>query len=149
LIWRRGAFAGPGLQGLTSEGTYAPFSVAIRASGAELVLVPQREFAFDLKGHVESYHAEDRRDLFGEPQQSTGSASPARNSRNFSRAFGWRVVVLDKRYIDYRDEHGLGGMRWRLIARGESADPADVFQKFMDGGCGIGYAIDGPSCFPR
>ena len=27
-----------GLQGLTSEGTYAPFSVAIRASGAELVL---------------------------------------------------------------------------------------------------------------
>src|SRR5438445_10742943 len=38
-----------GLQGLTSEGTYAPFSVAIRASGAELVLVPQRHFAFDLK----------------------------------------------------------------------------------------------------
>src|SRR6266403_5460807 len=38
-----------GLQGLTSEGTYAPFSVAIRASGAELVLVPQWEVAFDLK----------------------------------------------------------------------------------------------------
>src|SRR5713226_3140629 len=38
-----------GLQGLTSEGTYAPFSVAIRASGAELVLVPQREFAFHLR----------------------------------------------------------------------------------------------------
>ena len=28
----------PGLQGLTSEGSYAPFSVAIRASGAELVV---------------------------------------------------------------------------------------------------------------
>ncbi len=38
-----------GWQGLTSEGTYAPFSVAIRASGAELVLVPQRNFAFDLQ----------------------------------------------------------------------------------------------------
>src|SRR5436853_7130676 len=38
-----------GLQGLTSEGTYAPFSVAIRARGAELALVPQRDFAFDLK----------------------------------------------------------------------------------------------------
>src|SRR5258708_15601776 len=37
-----------GLQGLTSEGTYAPFSVAIRATGEELVLLPQREFAFDL-----------------------------------------------------------------------------------------------------
>src|SRR5258708_29760429 len=41
-----------GLQGLTSEGTYAPFSVAIRASGAELVLAPQRQFAFDLKAMV-------------------------------------------------------------------------------------------------
>ena len=38
----------PGLQGLTSEGSYAPFSIAIRATGAELVLVPQRNFAFDL-----------------------------------------------------------------------------------------------------
>src|SRR2546430_2299274 len=34
-----------GGQGLTLEGTYAPFSVAIRASGAELVRVPLREFA--------------------------------------------------------------------------------------------------------
>src|SRR5712691_2510436 len=38
-----------GLQGLTSEGTYAPFSIVIRASGAELVRVPQRNFAFDLQ----------------------------------------------------------------------------------------------------
>src|SRR5260370_727592 len=36
-----------GLQGLTSEGTYAPFSIVIRASSAELVRTPQRNFACD------------------------------------------------------------------------------------------------------
>src|ERR1700741_4096957 len=38
-----------GLEGIPSEGSYAPFSIAIRASGAKLVLVPQRHFAFDLQ----------------------------------------------------------------------------------------------------
>src|SRR5690348_1081297 len=33
-----------GLQGMTSYGSYAPFSVAIRASGAELLLLPQKDF---------------------------------------------------------------------------------------------------------
>src|SRR5437868_3125831 len=37
-----------GKTGVTSHGSYAPFSLAIRASGAELVRVPQVEFAFDL-----------------------------------------------------------------------------------------------------
>src|SRR5260370_18105323 len=46
-----------GVQGLTSEGTYAPFSVAIRASGAELVLVPQRDFAFDLQAMAKAITA--------------------------------------------------------------------------------------------
>src|ERR1700720_1365362 len=37
-----------GKTGVTSHGSYAPFSLAIRASGAELVRVPQHDFAFDL-----------------------------------------------------------------------------------------------------
>src|SRR5256712_6783063 len=44
----------PGLQGLTSEGTYAAFSGAIRASGAELGGVPQRAFSVCLKGMGEA-----------------------------------------------------------------------------------------------
>src|SRR6266478_5073675 len=42
-----------GRAGLTSEGSYAPFSIAIRASGAELKLVPEREeFAGGLRDDV-------------------------------------------------------------------------------------------------
>jgi len=66
LILRRGRSLRAGLQGLTSEGTYAPFSVAIRASGAELVLVPQRDFAFDLKAMANCHHSENGCDLSGE-----------------------------------------------------------------------------------
>jgi len=39
---------GKGKTGITSYGSYAPFSLAIRASGAELVRVAQRDFSFDL-----------------------------------------------------------------------------------------------------
>src|SRR6266480_2454886 len=63
-----------GLQGLTSEGTYAPFSVAIRASGAELVLVPQRAFAFDLKAMARAITPKTGVMYLANPNNPTGSA---------------------------------------------------------------------------
>src|SRR3989454_7712485 len=63
-----------GLQGLTSEGTYAPFSVAIRASGAELVRVPQRTFAFDLKGMAKAITPKTGVIYLANPNNPTGSA---------------------------------------------------------------------------
>src|SRR5229473_2889390 len=63
-----------GFQGLTSEGTYAPFSVAIRASGAELVLAPQREFAFDLKAMAKAITPKTGVIYLANPNNPTGSA---------------------------------------------------------------------------
>src|SRR5258708_21457730 len=63
-----------GLQGLTSEGTYAPFSVAIRASGAELVLAPQRQFAFDLKAMAKAITPKTGVVYLANPNNPTGSA---------------------------------------------------------------------------
>src|SRR6202165_5458784 len=63
-----------GLQGLTSEGTYAPFSVAIRASGAELVLVPQRHYAFDLKAMAKAITPKTGLIYLANPNNPTGSA---------------------------------------------------------------------------
>src|SRR5260370_13339906 len=48
----------PGLQGLTSEGTYAPFSVAIRASGAELVELARQAFVLDFSASGKGHPAE-------------------------------------------------------------------------------------------
>ena len=91
-----------GLQGLTSEGTYAPFSVAIRASGAELVLVPQRQFAFDLKAMAKAITPKTGLIYLANPNNPTGSAFTGKEFEEFLASVPDGVlVVLDEAYIDY------------------------------------------------
>jgi histidinol-phosphate aminotransferase len=97
-----------GLQGLTSEGTYAPFSVAIRASGAELVLVPQREFAFDLKAMAMAITSKTGVIYLANPNNPTGSAFGREEFDEFLVSVPDGVlVVLDEAYIDYAMSMGL------------------------------------------
>lgn len=97
-----------GLQGLTSEGTYAPFSVAIRASGAELVLVPQRQFAFDLGAMAKAITPKTGVIYLANPNNPTGSAFTRKEFENFLEQVPDGVlVVLDEAYIDYAVSIGL------------------------------------------
>jgi histidinol-phosphate aminotransferase len=90
------------LQGLTSEGSYAPFSIAIRASGAELVLVPQREFAFDLEAMAKAITAKTGVIYLANPNNPTGTAFTAEELGKFLDAVPDGVlVVLDEAYIHY------------------------------------------------
>ena len=91
-----------GLQGLTSHGSYAPFSVAIRASGAELVLVPQRNFAFDLKAMAQAVTPKTAAIYLANPNNPTGSAFRAEELEEFLASVPEGVlVVLDEAYIHY------------------------------------------------
>jgi histidinol-phosphate aminotransferase len=67
---------GSGKTGTTSYGSYAPFSLAIRASGAELVRVPQRDFSFDLPAIADAIlaHRETRLVYLANPNNPTGTA---------------------------------------------------------------------------
>jgi len=97
-----------GRQGLTSEGTYAPFSVAIRASGAELVLVPQRDFAFDLKAMAHAITPKTGVIYLANPNNPTGSAFGRKEFEEFLAAVPDGVlVVLDEAYIHYAISMGL------------------------------------------
>ena len=97
-----------GLQGLTSEGTYAPFSVAIRASGAELVLVPQRHFAFDLKAMANAITPKTGVIYLANPNNPTGSAFRREEFDEFLAVVPDDVVVvLDEAYIHYAVSMGL------------------------------------------
>ena len=92
----------PGVQGLTSQGTYAPFSVAIRASGAELVLVPQRNYAFDLGALLKAITPKTRVIYIANPNNPTGTAFPTRELDDFLACVPETVlVVLDEAYIHY------------------------------------------------
>jgi len=98
-----------------------------------------------------SYHGpEDRREFnLANPHNPTGSAFTGKEFEEFLASVPEGVlVVLVKRNIDYATKHGLAGCRWRILsARGKICCPCGRFQKLVDWGPGIGYAIDGPSCF--
>ncbi len=97
-----------GLQGLTSEGTYAPFSVAIRASAAELVLMPQRNFAFDLKAMAKAITPKTGVVYLANPNNPTGSAfGPAEFDEFLAAVPDGVLVVLDEAYIHYAVSMGL------------------------------------------
>ena len=92
----------PGLQGLTSEGSYAPFSIAIRASGAELVLVPQRHFAFDLDAIAAAITPKTGLIYLANPNNPTGTAFTGKEFGAFlEKVPDGVLVVLDEAYIDY------------------------------------------------
>jgi histidinol-phosphate aminotransferase len=97
-----------GLQGLTSEGSYAPFSVAIRASGAELVLVQQREFAFDLEAMAKAITPKTRVIYLANPNNPTGTAFSGKEFEEFlAKVPDGVLVVLDEAYIHYALSVGL------------------------------------------
>jgi histidinol-phosphate aminotransferase len=97
---------GEGKTGVTSHGSYAPFSLAIRASGAELVRAPQREFGFDLLAISDAVLAkrETRVVYLANPNNPTGTAFGMSELDGFLRRMPADVlVVLDEAYIHYAE----------------------------------------------
>jgi histidinol-phosphate aminotransferase len=99
-----------GKTGVTSHGSYAPFSLAIRASGAELVRVPQREFAFDLQAIADAVAANRETCIvyLANPNNPTGTAFGAAELQEFLRRVPADVlVVLDEAYIHYAERSDM------------------------------------------
>jgi histidinol-phosphate aminotransferase len=87
---------------MTSLGSYAPFSVAIRASGAELVLVRQKNFAFDLDAMAEAITPKTGLIYLANPNNPTGTAfSLAELEQFLGRVPESVLVVLDEAYVHY------------------------------------------------
>lgn len=134
-----------GLQGLTAYGSYAPFSVAIRASGAELVLVPQKQFAFDLQAMAKAITPKTGVIYLANPNNPTGTAFSGEQFAEFLAGVPDGVlVVLDEAYIHYapslnirRSEEPYRTRKNLLILR--------TFSKVYGlAGIRIGYAIGRP-----
>ncbi len=134
-----------GVQGLTSQGTYAPFSVAIRASGAELVLVPQREFAFDLKAMAKAITPKTAAIYLANPNNPTGSAFGGEEFGEFLAAVPNGVlVVLDEAYIHYAVSMGLRDSVEAYRKRKNLLILRTFSKVYGLAGLRIGYAIGRP-----
>ncbi|HYL86746.1 MAG TPA: histidinol-phosphate transaminase [Candidatus Angelobacter sp.] len=95
---------GPGKIGLTAEGTYAPFSTAIRASGAALERVPLCGFTFDLPEMAHAITHAVRVIYLANPNNPTGTAFGAEEFERFlSHVASDTLVVLDEAYIHYAE----------------------------------------------
>ena len=134
-----------GLQGITSVGSYAPFSVAIRASGAELVLVPHKHCAFDLPAIAGAITPKTGVIYLANPNNPTGTAFSAHELRNFLRQVPDGVlVVLDEAYIHYATSIGLKDSV-ELYRQRKNLLILRTFSKVYGlAGLRIGYAIGRP-----
>lgn len=133
-----------GKTGITSHGSYAPFSLAIRASSAELVCVPQQDFAFDLPAIAEAVVArrETRIVYLANPNNPTGTAFGAAELQEFlCRIPADVLVVLDEAYIHYADRSDMPDSV-RLFREHKNLLTMRTFSKVYGlAGLRIGYAI--------
>ncbi len=134
-----------GRQGLTSQGSYAPFSVAIRASGAELVGVPQQKFAFHLEAMAKAITPKTAVIYLANPNNPTGTAFSAAEFREFLEAVPDGVlVVLDEAYIHY----GTSMRRGDAVEAYKKRKNLLILRTFSKvyglAGLRIGYAVGKP-----
>jgi histidinol-phosphate aminotransferase len=130
---------------LTSEGSYAPFSIAIRASGAELVRAAQHEFAFDLKAIAKAITPKTAVIYLANPNNPTGTAFSAAEFNEFMNAVPDGVlVVLDEAYIHYGTSMGRGD----AVAAYKKRKNLLILRTFSKvyglAGLRIGYAVGKP-----
>lgn len=94
----------PGLIGLTADGTYAPFSIAIRMNGGALEKVPLCAFEFDLSEMARAITSATRIIYLANPNNPTGTAFGAEEFERFlSHVASETLVVLDEAYIHYAE----------------------------------------------
>ena len=133
-----------GRTGITSHGSYAPFSLAIRASGAELVRVPQKDFAFDLRAIADTVLAnrETRIVYLANPNNPTGTAFGMDELQELLRRVPDDVlVVLDEAYIHYADRPDMPDSV-QLFGQHKNLLIMRTFSKVYGlAGLRVGYAI--------
>ncbi|HEV1995657.1 MAG TPA: histidinol-phosphate transaminase [Candidatus Acidoferrum sp.] len=98
----------PGLAGVTSEGSYAPYSLAIRAAGAELLQAPLRKYTYDLSAIARRVTPQTRIVYLANPNNPTGTAFGGDELDEFlSRTRKDVLIVLDEAYIHYAERPGM------------------------------------------
>lgn len=93
-----------GRVGLSSEGSFVMFPLSVEAAGAEPVLVPLKEYAYDLEGLAARLDERVRVVYVANPNNPTGTMVTAQALDRFLQKVPETVlVVLDEAYCDYVD----------------------------------------------
>ena len=136
----------PGLEGITSEGSFALFSIAIRASGGKLILTPQKNYGFALGAIARAVTPQTRIIYIANPNNPTGTAFGEAEFREFMRKVpGDVLVVLDEAYREYADRKDLPDAM-KLFREYNNILTLRTFSKVYGlAGLRIGYGIGHPT----
>ncbi len=137
----------PALDGITSEGSFTLFSIAIRASGAKLIQTPMRNYTFDLEAIAAAVTPQTRVIYIANPNNPTGTAFGAAEFAAFLKKVpGDVLVVMDEAYREYAERRdlpdalGLYGTEYNNILT------LRTFSKVYGlAGLRIGYSIGHPT----
>ena len=131
--------------GVTSYGSFPLYQIAIRATGARYVEVPQRDYHFDLDRIAEFLPPETKLIFLANPNNPTGTIFTADELDTFlARVPKHILVVLDEAYCDYV-EHAHYSRSIDVVRGGRNVVVLRTFSKVYGlAGLRIGYGI-GPS----
>jgi len=136
----------PGLEGITSEGSFTLFSIAIRATGGKLVLTPQRNFTFDLDAIARAVTSQTRILYIANPNNPTGTAFGTEEFSAFLKKVpGDVLIVLDEAYREYANRRDLPDAV-KLFREYNNILTLRTFSKVYGlAGLRIGYGIGHPT----
>ena len=136
----------PGLDGITSEGSFTLFAIAIRASGAKLIQTPMKKFTFDLDAIAAAVTPLTRVIYIANPNNPTGTAFGAAEFAAFLKKVpGDVLVVLDEAYREYAARTDLPEAL-KLFRQHNNILTLRTFSKVYGlAGLRIGYGIGHPT----
>jgi histidinol-phosphate aminotransferase len=136
----------PGLDGITSEGSFTLFAIAIRASGAKLIQTPMKNFTFDLDAIAAAVSPLTRVIYIANPNNPTGTAFGAAEFAAFLKKVpGDVLVVLDEAYREYAARTDLPEAL-KLFRQYNNILTLRTFSKVYGlAGLRIGYGIGHPT----
>jgi histidinol-phosphate aminotransferase len=92
----------PGLNAVTSERSFVVYSMAVHATGAQLIEAPMREDGFDLAAMLDAINEDTRIVFVANPNNPTGTMLEAETVHEFiAEVPGHVVVVLDEAYYEF------------------------------------------------
>jgi histidinol-phosphate aminotransferase len=93
---------GPGLNAVTSARSFIVYSMAVNATGAQLIETPMKDDAFDLDAILHAINEHTRLVFLANPNNPTGTMLDAATVDKFiAEVPGHVVVVLDEAYYEF------------------------------------------------
>jgi histidinol-phosphate aminotransferase len=136
----------PGLDGITSEGSFALFAIAIRASGGHLIQTAMKDYTFDLNAIAAAVTPQTRVIYIANPNNPTGTAFGHDEFAAFMHKVpGDVLVVLDEAYYEYAARPDLPKSR-ELFREYNNILTLRTFSKVYGlAGLRVGYGIGHPT----